>query len=313
MKKEDKIYHWTIYKIVSPSGRVYIGKTSNYKKRLSYYSCIKQNGQKLIKASLDKYGFDAHLFSIIEEFNGTNDYCDGKEMFWIRSYMTNNCRFKEQRGLNLTDGGQGTIGYKCSDEHRKKLSELHTKNPSRGRLGKKTSEEQKAKISATLKLKYSMGQMPIRPKKEKIQKEKKPRVAWNKGVPMSLEQIEYLRNINKGRPSKMKGVKFQGTEEERKIKFGAHNIGNSYNKGKKHDPELVKKRADNLRGKPNISLFKPIVQYSLEGVKIKEYKCIKDAVAETGIGWWTIRNIARGERKSKPDKFIFKFKKDIAA
>ena len=37
---------WVIYKITSPSNRIYIGITSNLKKRLSYYKNNNSTGQK---------------------------------------------------------------------------------------------------------------------------------------------------------------------------------------------------------------------------------------------------------------------------
>ena len=33
-------------------------------------------------------------------------YANGKEIFWIRSYMSNYSKWPEMRGLNLTDGGK---------------------------------------------------------------------------------------------------------------------------------------------------------------------------------------------------------------
>ena len=56
-----------IYKIVSPSGKIYIGKTSNLKLRINYYRRLKCKKQPLIYYSLLKYGFSGHSFDIIYE------------------------------------------------------------------------------------------------------------------------------------------------------------------------------------------------------------------------------------------------------
>jgi group I intron endonuclease len=131
----SEIWDWTIYRITNPKGRVYIGKTGNYKARVRQYKCIQLKDQNLITRSLVKYGFDAHKFDIIDTFTGTGNYCSGKEMFWIRTYMSNMCKYPEQNGMNLTDGGEGVLGIKRSDEFKEAARQR--------RLGKPNSEYQK--------------------------------------------------------------------------------------------------------------------------------------------------------------------------
>lgn len=54
-----------IYKITSPSGRVYIGSTIDINRRKKDYKNLKRTYQWKIKNSLNKYGFENHLFEII--------------------------------------------------------------------------------------------------------------------------------------------------------------------------------------------------------------------------------------------------------
>lgn len=56
-----------IYKITSPTGKIYIGSSINIEKRVKYYKSLDCKGQKRLFASLKKYGFDNHSFEIIEE------------------------------------------------------------------------------------------------------------------------------------------------------------------------------------------------------------------------------------------------------
>jgi group I intron endonuclease len=56
-----------IYKITSPTERVYIGQSINIESRKKYYTYINNNGQPKLYNSLLKYGFDNHTFEIIEE------------------------------------------------------------------------------------------------------------------------------------------------------------------------------------------------------------------------------------------------------
>jgi group I intron endonuclease len=56
-----------IYKITSPSGKVYIGQTTNFIKRKNYYKNGAKPYQIRIYNSLNKYGYDAHNIEFIEE------------------------------------------------------------------------------------------------------------------------------------------------------------------------------------------------------------------------------------------------------
>jgi group I intron endonuclease len=134
---------WTIYKITSPSGRVYVGITFDLQKRFKYYRGHNCKSQRLLHHSLIKYGFDSHTTDVIDTFRSDYNYALGKEMFWIRSYMCNYSKFKEQRGMNLCDGGVGSIGRVMSEEAKQRLREVNT--------GKKASAETRAKLSKRMK------------------------------------------------------------------------------------------------------------------------------------------------------------------
>lgn len=63
-RKKDNI---VIYKITSPSGRIYIGQTRNFIKRVSDYRCKGGKGQPYLHNSINKYGFERHIIEIICE------------------------------------------------------------------------------------------------------------------------------------------------------------------------------------------------------------------------------------------------------
>lgn len=94
-----------IYKITSPSNKVYIGQTWNVCSRKSAYkriSPIKQ--QRKLYASLVKYGWENHKFEVIHEFpNGdtTQDHLDYAECFFM-----NLLRLQGLKSLNLREGGK---------------------------------------------------------------------------------------------------------------------------------------------------------------------------------------------------------------
>lgn len=60
-----------IYKITNPKGRVYIGQSVDIERRKSSYSAGKCKGQPRLYSSLMKYGFDNHLFEVLEECEET--------------------------------------------------------------------------------------------------------------------------------------------------------------------------------------------------------------------------------------------------
>lgn len=259
MNPKDEIREWTIYKITSPSGRVYVGKTINIKNRVSSYKSALAHSQKLLNKSFLKYGFASHDVCIIDSFIGDNNFASGKEMFWIRSYMSHKNKFPEQRGMNLTDGGEGRSGCVTSKETKEKQS--------------------LAKI----------GKPPHNKGKVGMQ------VAWNKGIKTGL-------------PSWSSGKDFSYlSEDERKERFGKHNLGNSYNKGRKHSEEYCEKMRSIKLGTTVEKLRKPIIQLSLNGDFIAEYSSLKEAQDKTGITTTTISQIAKGIRL-KPRNFLFKFK-----
>jgi hypothetical protein len=234
-----------------------------------------------------------------------------KEIFWIKSYMSNCVKYPEMRGLNLTDGGQGTIGYKATDELRKRLSDYHKANPSRGMKGKKISEETKNKIRSSMIRSGWIKPKKIKPTKEETRLKqslaKKGKPAWNKGIPMLPHVKDALILANKNRESPFKGKDFSHlTQEERNKRFGKHNLGNSYNKGRKHTKEFCERMSLARKGVSNVSLYKKIVRYNKRGELIGIYKSIKDGAYKSGYSEWSIRNICKGLRKTDSNS-IFKY------
>jgi len=85
-----------IYKITSPSGKVYVGQTKNYKQRMSGHKS-KNSPCILLKRSIEKYG-DKMIYEIIEEV--PNESLNDRETFWIKKL---NCM--APNGLNCDEGG----------------------------------------------------------------------------------------------------------------------------------------------------------------------------------------------------------------
>ena len=165
----------TIYKIKSPSGKVYIGQTWNYKKRMSGYKNMSCKRQPKLYNSFIKYSIDNHSFTIVHELpkDVTQEILDTYEQFYIDQYKScgielMNVREAGSHGKHSAESIEKiksiNKGRKHSEETRKKMSDRMRGNTIR--LGKSMSEETKLKMgksqkgrthSAETKLKMSMS------------------------------------------------------------------------------------------------------------------------------------------------------------
>jgi len=125
-----------IYKITNPVGRIYVGKTINFKNRMSCYkNSTHISSQKIIYNSIMKYGWKNHKVEILCECDINN--LNNMEINYIKE--ENSYRHLNAMGMNLTLGGDGCFGRIDSDETKRKRSEKH--------IGTKRSDETKKLMS----------------------------------------------------------------------------------------------------------------------------------------------------------------------
>lgn len=102
-----------IYKITSPSGKIYIGQSIDIYKRTANYRCGHCKNQTYLYHSIKKYGWGAHGFEIIH-------VCETEELDILEKYYVDLFNtFSSQFGLNVKDGG-GKSG-KMSEETKRKI------------------------------------------------------------------------------------------------------------------------------------------------------------------------------------------------
>jgi group I intron endonuclease len=94
------VFMVTIYKIVSPSNKIYIGQTINLQRRIKEYKRKTCKSQCLLCNSLLKYGLDNHTIEIVEVTD--IDQADNREIYWIKQFNS----YNSEQGLNLTEGGK---------------------------------------------------------------------------------------------------------------------------------------------------------------------------------------------------------------
>lgn len=134
---------YTVYRLTSPSEKVYIGITSRPVKQrwnngIGYKRCPAMNN------AIKKYGWENFKKEILLE-NTTESEAKALETMLIKLHRSNDSRF----GYNRTEGGDGTTGYRPSEETRRKMSEAHKGN--KFFLGHKHTEEWKRENSKRCK------------------------------------------------------------------------------------------------------------------------------------------------------------------
>lgn len=93
-----------IYKIESPSGKVYIGQSLDIYRRWSDHRSSKSYKHKKLGASIIKYGVDNHKFNLLYEFpkDIKQDIINSYEQIYMDAYR--DCGVEL---LNLKEGGNG--------------------------------------------------------------------------------------------------------------------------------------------------------------------------------------------------------------
>jgi len=125
-----------IYKITSPTKKVYIGQSIDIEKRFNTYKGLHCKVQPILYRSFLKYGIDKHKFEILCEcdINELND----KERYYQDAFMATG-----KNGLNCFLTKSSDRNGRHSEESRKKMSN--------SQAGRKLSEETKIKMSLAQK------------------------------------------------------------------------------------------------------------------------------------------------------------------
>lgn len=177
-----------IYKITSPTGKIYIGQSCNLRRRfLDYkYLRIKKSGK--LYNSINKYGFKNHIFEILNIC--TEDELDYLEINYIKMYNSTS----PVSGLNILKGGKGFKHH--SKESLENLSNINK--------GKKMSIESRIKMS-----KKRLGKPSWNKGLKGVCK------AWNKGLKCTKEHIDNMKKAKLGKK----------LTQEHKDKIGASSKG----------------------------------------------------------------------------------------
>lgn len=127
----DKEIICGIYKITSPTNKIYIGESKDIYDRWYYYKVLDCKGQSILYKSFKKYGVENHIFEIIEECDFDELLC--RERYWQDFY-------------DVLNGGLNCVLTQCGEQKRV-LSEESVEKIKLANIGKivstKTREKQR--------------------------------------------------------------------------------------------------------------------------------------------------------------------------
>lgn len=174
-----------IYKITNPNGRIYIGQSTNIEERMKHY--INKNGKRQPKIfySIKKYGWENHIFEIIEECS--MKLLNEREIFWKKYYLKKSSGdWGKMLFCELYDMGGGPL----SPSTRKKMSEA--------KIGTKYSEETIEKIRNS-----KLGTNHSRETKEKMSRDRIGKTTSKPILQFDLEE-NFIREWVNGRQASLK-------------------------------------------------------------------------------------------------------------
>jgi len=108
-----------IYKITSPSGKIYIGQSVEIHKRFWTYRSMKCKAQAKLYSSFIKYGVNNHVFEILEE-------CKREDLNRRERYYQDFYSVLSEKGLNLLLTPCNEKPYIVSEETKEKIRKALT-------------------------------------------------------------------------------------------------------------------------------------------------------------------------------------------
>lgn len=131
-----------IYKIISPTGKIYIGQSIDIEKRWKYYSTKKTRIQPKLQNSFNKYGVERHSFEVVELCS--ENMLNERERYWQDYYKV------LTEGLNLKLTPSDEMG-RLSPETVEKRQATRKQNGGYTSVQQRQSENNTAKNPAVRK------------------------------------------------------------------------------------------------------------------------------------------------------------------
>lgn len=280
------------------NGKMYIGQTIHEDLRIKHHLYAashpntKNEGQPFVQA-LRKYGIDSfdytRLFVTddIDDKNELRRILEEKEQYYIKEYDSVN------KGYNMTEGGGGMKGFMLPPSAIDRIRKANT--------GRKLREEHRI---ANIKRFAEIRKDPeyIRVMSERMSGEGNPMYGvrlfgdrnHNFGKSLSEDTKRKISETKKGKPG------HKHTNDTKKLLSGLF-------KGVPKSDETKKKISASLKGKESPMRRKPVVQYTKDGVFVKEWESIKEA--ELTLGIIHVSESANGKR-NYAGGYIWRYKSE---
>jgi len=186
-----------IYKATNKiNGKIYIGRTiKSLAERIRGHiskSLNNSSGNIYFHNAIKKYGPENFEWKVIAKYNSLEEL-NKAEIKMIEKYNT------FEKGYNLTVGGEGTVGYKFTEETRKKMSEAQ-KGEKSHMYGKHISEEHKRKLSE-----FNRGKQVSEETRRKLSEAHSGKNHFNYGKQFSEETKKRMSEAQKGERNAMYG------------------------------------------------------------------------------------------------------------
>ena len=318
-----------IYKITSPSGKVYIGQSWSVEKRLYRYKhyLSSSSSQSVLHNSFLRYGPENHEMEILVQLSEDvcQDLLDYHEIKLIKEFKVAGFSL-----LNVTNGGQSWLNLEVI-KHRtekRKLRVLKREILIQEKALKRKSRKEKlqSELDALAERKrirletreerykqHSVNKAIKRKEKKQLEKITRPK----KVKVLSTEHVEKtrLKNLGKKRTQEVKDKLSQlalnrnythSEESKQKIseaKKEFFKTNEVHNKGKLLDEAGRKLLSDASTSK------RPVLQLDLNGDLIKEWSYIKEAAIALDIKDHHISRVCKGQRPTAKG-FKWKYKDD---
>ena len=296
---------YEVYKVTNNiNNKIYVGITNQgYKTRFYKHCSDSIRGSNFpLHLALRKYGIDNFTTEVIETCD-TIELLKEREIHWIKTLQSQS----KEIGYNVTSGGDGAYGIKVSDVTRNKMSLAAkgrvisdiTKNNMR-KACTKSKKVSMFTLDGTLVRTFNSTKEADRElgyTNTNISRCARGLTAAYRGYIWKYD-TDYKPDVILEKVIELKPVKSRVVVMTDEIK---KKISDS-NKATFSDP------ARRLKRSQNNPKNRVIVQYTLDGILVKEYNSVADAVREIGAKTHTnIAKCARGIR-NKAEGFVWKYK-----
>lgn len=283
-----------IYKITSPTNKVYIGQSWDLEDRRGDYKRLECKKQHKLFNSINKHGWDAHKFEVVMNVseNVTQQIFDQIEQAYMDHYRANGFEL-----LNIREAGS-------RGRHSEETKELMRLS----QVGKVMSPEAIAKIKAS----KTNPSEKIRQNLSKAQKQlwsdpdhKSKMSEAHKAYIFTEEHKETLkRSAKRGAEHPMfgKGLSKESIEKMKATKKAkGYKWSDETREKMKNRPPIsqeARKKIGEAHFGANSCKAKAIVQLTMEGEVVQEWDCISDAARALSISNSNIVRCLKGKSKS---------------